>query len=47
MQVYAPAEHRADTVHESLEEGDRLEAEGKDEPPEWAMSLHKKDDGSN
>jgi len=41
--VYAPAEHKADTVHESLEEGERLEEEGKDEPPAWAVELHKKD----
>ncbi|KAF7797614.1 hypothetical protein EIP86_008814 [Pleurotus ostreatoroseus] len=45
--VYAPAEHKADTVHSSLEEGERLEEEGKDEPPEWAQNLHKKDDGKN
>ncbi|TCD66304.1 hypothetical protein EIP91_001550 [Steccherinum ochraceum] len=44
--VYAPAEHKADTVHESLEEGERLEEEGKDEPPAWAMELHKKDTGA-
>ncbi|KAI0081945.1 RmlC-like cupin [Panus rudis PR-1116 ss-1] len=40
--VYAPAEHKADTVHETREEGERLEEEGKDEPPEWAQDLHKK-----
>ncbi|OSX65926.1 hypothetical protein POSPLADRAFT_1131964 [Postia placenta MAD-698-R-SB12] len=34
--VYAPAEHKADTVHDSLEQGEKLEDEGKDEPPEWA-----------
>ncbi|KAH9944723.1 RmlC-like cupin [Amylocystis lapponica] len=34
--VYAPAEHRADTVHDSLEQGEKLEEEGKDDPPEWA-----------
>lgn len=43
IQVYAPAEHKADTVHGSLEEGDRLEEEGKDEPPSWAADLHKKE----
>lgn len=42
LQVYAPAEHKEDTVHESLEEGERLEEEGKDEPPSWAQDLHKK-----
>ncbi|CAL1706306.1 unnamed protein product [Somion occarium] len=41
--VYAPAEHKADTVHSTREEGERLEAEGKDEPPEWALDLHKGD----
>ncbi|KAI0363361.1 RmlC-like cupin [Pilatotrama ljubarskyi] len=34
--VYAPAEHKADTVHDTLEQGEKLEEEGKDEPPEWA-----------
>ncbi|KZT71760.1 RmlC-like cupin [Daedalea quercina L-15889] len=34
--VYAPAEHKADTVHDSLEQGEKLEDEGKDEPPKWA-----------
>ncbi|PSR75264.1 hypothetical protein PHLCEN_2v9230 [Hermanssonia centrifuga] len=43
--VYAPAEHKADTVHSSLEEGERLEDEGKDEPPKWAQDLHQKDIG--
>lgn len=41
--VYAPAEHKETTVHESLEEGERLEEEGKDEPPSWAQDLHKKE----
>ncbi|OCH88095.1 RmlC-like cupin [Obba rivulosa] len=45
--VYAPAEHKADTVHSTREEGERLEEEGKDEPPEWAQNLHKPDDGKN
>ncbi|EJF57653.1 RmlC-like cupin [Dichomitus squalens LYAD-421 SS1] len=40
--VYAPAEHKADTVHDTLEQGERLEEEGKDEPPSWAKDLHKK-----
>ena len=40
--MYAPAEHKADTVHESLEEGEALEDAGKDEPPQWAQELHKK-----
>ncbi|KAI9067296.1 RmlC-like cupin [Trametes sanguinea] len=34
--IYAPAEHKADTVHDSLEQGEKLEEEGKDEPPSWA-----------
>ncbi|KAI0633254.1 RmlC-like cupin [Trametes polyzona] len=34
--VYAPAEHKADTVHDSLEQSEKLEEEGKDEPPSWA-----------
>ncbi|KAF8511433.1 RmlC-like cupin domain-containing protein [Gautieria morchelliformis] len=34
--VYAPAEHSFNTVHKTKEEGDRLEGEGKDEPPSWA-----------
>ncbi|RPD78694.1 RmlC-like cupin [Lentinus tigrinus ALCF2SS1-7] len=40
--VYAPAEHKADTVHDTMEQGEKLEEEGKDEPPEWAQDLHKK-----
>ncbi len=34
--VYAPAEHAEGAVHRTKEEGDRLEDEGKDEPPAWA-----------
>ncbi|KAM5533171.1 hypothetical protein V8D89_013127 [Ganoderma adspersum] len=40
--VYAPAEHKADTVHDTMEQGEELEEEGKDEPPSWAKDLHKK-----
>ncbi|KAI1795578.1 RmlC-like cupin [Ganoderma leucocontextum] len=40
--VYAPAEHKADTVHDTMEQGEKLEEEGKDEPPSWAKDLHKK-----
>ncbi|KAH9858851.1 RmlC-like cupin [Lenzites betulinus] len=36
--VYAPAEHKADTVHDTLEQGEKLEEAGKDEPPSWAKS---------
>lgn len=35
--VYAPAEHAETTVNRTKEEGDTLEEEGKDEPPEWAV----------
>ncbi|WWD22908.1 hypothetical protein CI109_107403 [Kwoniella shandongensis] len=35
--VYAPAEHNEKSVHKTKEEGDKLEDEGKDEPPEWAV----------
>ncbi|TFY60109.1 hypothetical protein EVJ58_g5359 [Rhodofomes roseus] len=34
--VYAPAEHKANTVHDTLEQGEKLEDEGKDDPPKWA-----------
>ncbi|OXB37602.1 mannose-6-phosphate isomerase [Cryptococcus neoformans] len=34
--VYAPAEHAETTVNRT-EEGDKLEEDGKDEPPEWAI----------
>ncbi|MCJ1254897.1 hypothetical protein MMC24_002713 [Lignoscripta atroalba] len=35
--IYSPAEHNASTVHHSKEQGDKLEDEGKDEPPEWSQ----------
>lgn len=35
--VYSPAEHKATTVHRTKEEGDRVEAEGQDEPPAWSQ----------
>ncbi|CAE6422813.1 unnamed protein product [Rhizoctonia solani] len=35
--VYAPAEHATTSVHKSLEEGEKLEEAGKDEPPIWAQ----------
>jgi len=35
--VYSPAEHKATTVHQSKEEGLKMEEEGKDEPPEWSQ----------
>jgi len=34
--IYSPAEHKADTVHQTKDEGEELEDAGKDEPPEWA-----------
>ncbi|PCH36037.1 RmlC-like cupin [Wolfiporia cocos MD-104 SS10] len=36
--VYAPAEHKANTVHDSLEQGEKLEEAGKDDPPTWAKA---------
>ncbi|KAM7184218.1 cupin domain containing protein [Rhypophila sp. PSN 637] len=35
--VYSPAEHKATTVHKTKEEGDKMEEEGLDEPPEWSQ----------
>ncbi|KAK3325143.1 cupin domain-containing protein [Apodospora peruviana] len=35
--VYSPAEHKATTVHQTKEEGLKMEEEGKDEPPEWSQ----------
>jgi len=34
--IYSPAEHNPQTVHQTKEEGDKEEEEGKDEAPEWA-----------
>ena len=34
--VYSPAEHDPQTVHQTKEEGDEVEDNGKDEAPEWA-----------
>ncbi len=33
--VYGPPHHAEDAVHATKEEADRLEEEGKDEPPSW------------
>ncbi|KAL7010326.1 hypothetical protein EMMF5_000349 [Cystobasidiomycetes sp. EMM_F5] len=41
--VYAPAEHNEKTIHKSLDEGEKLEDEGKDEPPEWSQKGPSKD----
>ncbi|CAE6447475.1 unnamed protein product [Rhizoctonia solani] len=35
--VYAPAEHSTSSVHKSLEEGEKLEDAGKDDPPAWSQ----------
>lgn len=39
--VYSPAEHDPATVNKTKEEGDKLEEEGKDEPPAWASKSQK------
>lgn len=39
--VYAPAEHNENSVHKTKEEGDKLEDDGKDEPPSWAVPKSK------
>ncbi|MCJ1250820.1 hypothetical protein MMC30_008048 [Trapelia coarctata] len=39
--IYSPAEHNASTVHQTKEEGDKLEEEGKDEAPEWSQKSKK------
>lgn len=35
--IYSPAEHDPKTVHQTKEEGDELEENGKDEAPEWSQ----------
>ncbi|MCJ1279216.1 hypothetical protein MMC21_007040 [Puttea exsequens] len=35
--IYSPAEHDPRTVHQTKEEGDKEEEEGKDEAPEWSQ----------
>ncbi|KAG9128513.1 hypothetical protein FRC07_005880 [Ceratobasidium sp. 392] len=35
--VYAPAEHATTSKHKTLEEGEKLEDAGKDEPPSWSQ----------
>ena len=42
--VYSPAEHKADTVHKTKEEGDELEEAGKDEAPEWSQASKKENE---
>ena len=42
--VYAPAEHKPDTVHKTKEEGDELEDAGKDEAPAWSQASKKENE---
>ncbi|KAK4151403.1 RmlC-like cupin [Chaetomidium leptoderma] len=42
--VYSPAEHKATTLHETKEEGDREEQEGIDEPPTWSRRSKKENE---
>ncbi|KAG9005572.1 hypothetical protein FRB94_001431 [Tulasnella sp. JGI-2019a] len=35
--IYSPAEHAPTSVHHTKEQGDKAEAEGKDEPAEWSQ----------
>lgn len=35
--IYSPAEHDPRTVHQTKEEGDEEEENGKDEAPEWSQ----------
>ena len=42
--VYAPAEHKPDTVHKTKEQGDELEEAGKDEAPEWSQISKKENE---
>jgi oxalate decarboxylase/phosphoglucose isomerase-like protein (cupin superfamily) len=35
--IYSPAEHDPQTVHQTKEEGDEEEDNGKDEAPEWSQ----------
>ena len=34
--IYSPAEHDAQTVHKTKEEGDEEEENGKDQAPDWS-----------
>lgn len=34
--IYSPAEHNPQTVHQTKEEGDEEEENGKDEAPDWS-----------
>jgi mannose-6-phosphate isomerase-like protein (cupin superfamily) len=42
--VYSPAEHDPRTVHETKEEGDKEEDEGKDEAPAWSRKSKKENE---
>ena len=35
--IYSPAEHKADTVHKTKEEGDKAEDDGVDVAPKWSL----------
>ncbi|CAD6581327.1 MAG: hypothetical protein CYPHOPRED_001547 [Cyphobasidiales sp. Tagirdzhanova-0007] len=41
--VYAPAEHYHKTEHKTKDQGDKLEEDGKDEPPAWAQPSAKQE----
>jgi len=42
--VYSQAEHATDSVHQTKEEGDKDEDEGRDEAPEWARRSKKENE---
>ncbi|EMC94008.1 hypothetical protein BAUCODRAFT_36478 [Baudoinia panamericana UAMH 10762] len=42
--VYSPAEHDPQTVHQTKEEGDEEEDNGKDEAPEWSRQPKKQNE---
>jgi len=44
LTVYAPAEHKQDTVHKTKEEGDEAEDAGKDKAPAWSRKSKKENE---
>lgn len=44
LTIYSPAEHAPTTVHETKEEGDKAEEEGKDEAPAWSRRPKKENE---
>ncbi|KAK3941278.1 RmlC-like cupin domain-containing protein [Diplogelasinospora grovesii] len=42
--VYSPAEHKATTVHQTKEQGDKEEEEGIDEAPAWSQRSKKQNE---